>query len=301
VSRPSFAIDVVDSGYRLEGDETEWFERVLGRLEPELERGLGTVGVAYHFRGERLVLDQFVGRRCPDPVLGFIRAMYENVTPDTARAMCSTAGTLGAFSEFLRYLPATHRRGFADALASVGIADGILVGYPDGDGGWITFAAATEKPIRTFPQQRVTWSRMCAHLATAWRLRQRLGSANAAVEAVVSRTGRILDATGHASARVQRQRLAEGAKAIDKAKGRLRSRDPDAALELWRGLVSGRWSLIQRAEPDDATMLVAHRNDPANPDPRGLSPRERAIVELVLTGASNKHVAYTLGLADATV
>src|SRR5262249_20670941 len=41
--------------------------------------------------------------------------------------------------------------------------------------------------------------------------------------------------------------------------------------------------------------------DPATPDPRGLSSRERAIVELALTGASNKHIAYTLGLGSGTV
>jgi DNA-binding NarL/FixJ family response regulator len=234
-------------------------------------------------------------------VLGFVRAMYENVTPETARVMRSNAGMLCTFSEFLGHLPRTHRRGFADALANVGIADAFMVGYPDGDGGWITFAAATEVPIRTFPQQRTTWSRMCAHLATAWRLRRRLGTPKAAIEAVVSRTGRILDATGQASARGQRERLTAGAKAIDKAKGKLRKRDPEAALELWRGLISGRWSLIEHADMDDATVLVAHQNDPASPDPRGLSPRQRAIVELVLTGVSNKHVAYTLGLGSATV
>ncbi|NUO49330.1 MAG: helix-turn-helix transcriptional regulator [Polyangiaceae bacterium] len=297
----SFVIDVVETGYRLGGDEDAWLDRVLERLEPELERGLGTFAIAHQFAGERLVLDRFVGRSCPEPVLRFVRAMYENVEAETARAMCSTAGNLRAFSEFVRYLPAAERGAYVEVLAKVGIGDAAIVGYPDGDGGWLTFAAATEKPIRTFPKQRTTWSRMCAHLATAWRLRRRLGTPRTAIEAVVARDGRVLHAEGAALARTQRERLAEGAKAIDKATGGLRRRDPEAALELWRGLVSGRWSLIDRADAGDATVLIAHQNDPATPDPRGLSPRERAIADLVITGASNKHIAYTLGLGHATV
>jgi DNA-binding NarL/FixJ family response regulator len=110
----------------------------------------------------------------------------------------------------------------------------------------------------------------------------------------------VLEATD-ATTRAQRERLGGAARSIATARGALRRRDPEAALEIWRGLVSGRWSLVERAQAGGATVLIAHRNEPRAPDPRGLSPRERAIVELVLDGASNKQVAYTLGSSHGTV
>jgi DNA-binding NarL/FixJ family response regulator len=300
-SRPSFAIDVVEAGYQLDGTEHQWFDRVLERLTPELTHGLGTMGITYSFEGDRLKLGKIVGFECPPELVRFTCGMYENVPPDASRAIRSSAGNLCAFSEFTREIPPEQHVLMREAMRSVGCEDCTLVAYPDGDGGWIAFAALTEKQIRTFPGQRSIWLRVCAHLATAWRLRTRIGTAKAAVEAILSRDGRVLSASGVATKRESRDRLAQAADALGRARGMLRARDPLAAIDLWKGLVSGRWSLVDRIDSKGATVLVAHQNDPQTPDPRGLSPRERAIVELVLTGASNKHVAYTLGLGAGTV
>jgi len=227
--------------------------------------------------------------------------MYENITPETARALRASAGDVCALSDFMRGVSAPQQAAYRDVLARVGICDTLLLGYPDGDGGWITFAAIADKPIRTFPGQRTIWRRVAAHLATAWRLRTRIGTARAAAEAMISPSGRVISAEGTAAESRNRDRLSHAAKNIDRARSSLRRRDPMAAMDLWKGLVSGRWSLIDRVDTRGARVLIAHQNDPQTPDPRSLSPRERAIVELVMTGASNKHIAYTLGLGAGTV
>jgi DNA-binding NarL/FixJ family response regulator len=301
MKRTSFAIDVVEAGYRLDGTEEDWFDRVLERLAPELSRGLGTIGLTYSFEGERLVLGHLFGRACPAELLGFARMIYENVPPDASRAIQSSAGELRAFSEFARRFSPEEQEGLRVALRQVGLSDSLVVGYPDGNGGWIAFAALSEGPTRTFSGQRAIWRRVCAHLATAWRLRQRVGSAKDLVEAIMSPRGRVLSASGVAKSQASRERLTEAADALGKARGALRARDPLAAMDLWKGLVSGRWSLVERVDSDGTTTLLAHENEPQTPDPRGLSPRERAIVELALTGASNKHIAYSLGLGPGTV
>lgn len=301
MSRASFAIDVVEAGYRLEVGEAEWFDGVLERLAPELSCGLGMMAITYSFEGERLKLGRLVGRECPQQLVDLTRMIYENAPPDVTRAIRSSAGELRAYSEFARGVAPHEGEGIRDMMKAFGLADGRLVAYPDGDGGWIAFAAPGELPIRTFPRQRSIWRRVCAHVATAWRLRQRIGSAKDVVEAVMSPAGRVLSASGEAASRASRERLAQAVDALGRARGELRTRDPIAAMDLWKGLVSGRWSLIERIEGDGTTTLVAHENEPHAPDPRGLSPRERAIVELALTGASNKHIAYTLGLGSGTV
>jgi DNA-binding NarL/FixJ family response regulator len=265
VKRRSFAIDAVEAGYRLDGSEAQWFQRILDGLAPELARGFGTMAITYRVQGSRLALDRLIGSGCPAPFLAFTRAAYENVPPSVAGAIQSREGEFYAFSEFARRLPREQRTGYYSAFEALGFADALLVSHPDGAGGWLAFGAPAERPIRTVPRQRAVWRKVCAHLATALRLRRRLGSARAAIDAVLARG------------------------------------EPAGATHLWKELVAGRWSIVSHVRARRDRILLAHRNDPGAPDPRGLSPRERAIVDMVLTGASSKRVAYALGLAAPTV
>jgi DNA-binding CsgD family transcriptional regulator len=77
--------------------------------------------------------------------------------------------------------------------------------------------------------------------------------------------------------------------------------EADAALDNWHGLVDGRWSLVDRFDTDGKRFVVAVKNDPAHPDPRGLTPGERQVAEYVGMGRSTKEIAYILGVSDAAV
>jgi DNA-binding CsgD family transcriptional regulator len=72
-------------------------------------------------------------------------------------------------------------------------------------------------------------------------------------------------------------------------------------MAAWEGLVSGRWSLIDRFDSDQRRFVVAVRNDPQFPDPRGLSQRERQVAEYAGLGRSAKEIAYLLGVSAASV
>jgi len=297
---PTFAIDAVEAGYRLEGGNAAWFERVLEHVAPQIARGLGALGISFHFESGKLVLDYLSGRDTPPSLIEFTRVMYSGVVPSVARSIQGSPGHLYRFSEFLNRLPAEQREPYRDAFRASGIHDALIISHPDGDGGYVTFGAMAESPIRTVPKQRRVWRQVCAHLASSWRLQKRSGTIGAAIDAVLSRDGRIVSARGDAAVPAQQRQLEHSARAMARACGPLRRRDPEAALDLWRGLVSGRWSLIHRGR-GDGRSLVACRNEPCNPDPRRLSPREHAIVELAVTGAPNKQIAYALGLAPTTV
>lgn len=95
--------------------------------------------------------------------------------------------------------------------------------------------------------------------------------------------------------------IREAATAVGTARGSLRDDDPDRALELWQGLVSGRWSMVDHFDSDGRRYLVARRNQPAGLPLPGLSARERQVLAYMAMGRSNKHTAYALGIAPSTV
>jgi DNA-binding CsgD family transcriptional regulator len=152
---------------------------------------------------------------------------------------------------------------------------------------------------------RRLWTHVAVHFAAGARLRSALERRDSGTEpqadAVLSPTGRIVHAEGEAKERLARESLRESAIAIDRARGRLRRSDPDAALDTWTGLVSGRWSLVDRFESDGRRYVVAHRNEAVPARTLALTLRERQVVGHILLGHSSKLTAYALGVSPSAV
>ena len=295
-SAAALAIDLVESAYRLEPDAGAWFTGVLERAMPTLDRGLGVCGFSYSIRGSSVGFEHttYLG----PPELPEFRGIPPEITAQMARRM----GDFASISSFLRDVPPAARRAVTEHMRALGVADGLVAAFPDGEGGAIQFCSLSEAPLETPRGDRLAWRRIGAHLAAGWRLRRRLGAGRAISEAVMTESGAVLSTTEPASSRRAQRCLSQHGAAMTLARGELRREAPIRALELWRGLIAGRWSLVERREESGATVLVAYRNEPSlGRDPRGLTERETAIVELVRTGASNKQVAYTVGLAPGTV
>jgi DNA-binding NarL/FixJ family response regulator len=157
------------------------------------------------------------------------------------------------------------------------------------------------------PNVRAHWRRLSAHITAAQRLRSKLAAADLAAarleraEAVLAPDGAVSHATGEAKSRRARDALRAGLRAMERARGPLRQQSSVEALETWRGLVAGRWSLVDHFDSDGRRYVVAHRNAPEVADPRGLTARERQIAGYADLGRSNKEIAYELGLSQATV
>ena len=119
------------------------------------------------------------------------------------------------------------------------------------------------------------------------------------VDAVLSPSGKALHlepvAQGHAEA------LRIAALAIDRARARMRREDPGAALEAWRALVNGEWSLVDSFDSDNRRFLVARRNPVHRASVPSLSQREREVIGLRARLHGIKLIAYELGVSPATV
>jgi DNA-binding CsgD family transcriptional regulator len=175
---------------------------------------------------------------------------------------------------------------------------GILAFEPTGTGA--VMFGFTRDPTQPTSHEKARWAQATVHIATALRLRRTLRSVSDE-EAILSPDGKCEHAAPPAQGRASRESLREAVKAIDRARGRTRRRDQDEALAIWKGLCSGRWSLVDRFESDGRRYVVAFRNDPSVRDPRALTPRERQIATHAALGYSNKLIAYALGLSISTV
>ena len=120
-------------------------------------------------------------------------------------------------------------------------------------------------------------------------------------DAILRPDGQLEYANESAKTSPARASLRDAALAMDRARSSLRRKNPDEALSMWRALVSGRWSLVDKFDCDGRRFLVAHKNDPRTRALATLTAREQQITAYLALGHSNKRIAYELGLSESTV
>jgi DNA-binding NarL/FixJ family response regulator len=149
---------------------------------------------------------------------------------------------------------------------------------------------------------RMKYRRLAAHLSSAIRLRRRLTKAgNDAPDAIFDPAGRSHYACGDAKASDELKALRAAVRARERALASLRAGTTAEPLQLWNGMVSGRWSLLDRFESEGRRFVVALRNENIPSDPRSLTPREEQVAQLAGFGASNSRIAYALGVSAECV
>jgi DNA-binding CsgD family transcriptional regulator len=180
------------------------------------------------------------------------------------------------------------------------IADSIGLSVHDGEGFALQFSAPARAPVRVHGHSRAAWRKLGLHLGIAWRLRRRLEAGSEPVALVAG--GKIVDARGAAKARTARDALVEATRRLERARGKTERDDPERVLELWTGLVSGRWSLVDRWESDGRRYVAAYENR-ATPSARapGLVPWDVEVLRTYLLRASLEETAFALGIEGATV
>jgi DNA-binding CsgD family transcriptional regulator len=173
---------------------------------------------------------------------------------------------------------------------------------PSGRGCMVTIAVGRSEGTAAASH---VWQRLAAHIAAGNRLRSTLDALETAdaltcrAEAVIAANGAVEKAVGPAEPRAARDALREALIRIDKA--RSERAEARRSVELWRGLVAGRWSLVEHFERDGRRYYLAHKNDPELAPDRALTQRERQVLGYAELGHSNKLIAYELGLSSSTV
>ena len=232
----------------------------------------------------------------------------QSLSPEFVRAV-TPPGNAGTWSDVARDHPEELRA----LLEQLGYAEVFGITAVDPDGVGVDISAPLPETMKLSAKSRERWQMLGAHIASAYRLRRALTSRDDApdddtsglpygAEAVLDANHlHVVDAIGPVKDRNASQVLRRAARRVDQARGKLRKDDPRKALETWKALVRGRWSLVDWFDSDGRRFVLARPNPPKVFDPRGLSAQECQVITYVLLGDTNKLIAYRLGLSQGRV
>jgi DNA-binding CsgD family transcriptional regulator len=199
------------------------------------------------------------------------------------RTQGSVGSTVTGLGPRLHKVPGWHELWGPSIVDTVGLVS------VDARGDGVSLCAAIDHLGTLSPRESRLLARLATHVGARDRLRRiargrRLDEA----EVVISPEGKVLHATCPTP---EAARLGLEARQL----ARRYRHDPEAALEVWQGLVDGRWSLVDHVDTDQRRYVLAIKNSPTTAPRANLTEEQRQVVALAATGLSDKAIAYTFG------
>jgi DNA-binding CsgD family transcriptional regulator len=299
-ARSREVLALLDKSYNLVAEETAWLRGICDAALPLLDDGFGTCAWKADVTTGQIVA--FVTSGAPEWVPNLVRNLV-GASSQAERTIASRR----------RFTTLSHNFGVEQWLGldivkqhvlPYGVADALSIQSMDAEGRFVLVVCAPlREPIQPTEADDARWSRIASHVAAATRLRDKLlaRSTESDGEAIVTPTGAIEHAGGEAEARPAREILRMAVLRREAALAGRADADAEAPLRLWRGLVEGRWSMVDRFERDGRRYVVAHPNDMSAPGPRTLTAQERSVVAMAAMGQPVKLIAYDLGLSQSVV
>ncbi|HEY1536070.1 MAG TPA: LuxR C-terminal-related transcriptional regulator [Polyangiaceae bacterium] len=299
-------IGLVEAAYRAEADQKAWLNQ-LADAARSFDRGLGLVAFSARIvPAYGLRIDANATRNMDKGLEDFLSAATEEDPSMGAQTVQRGAsGAAATLSEAMGLDVLSARMGPAQRW---GCKDLLGIMSVDPGGSVVGLMVALHEIGGLSRRERVQWDRLSAHVVAGQRLQRRLLEANVARDAESDLGDAILRPDGHvehasesAKTPAARVSLRNAAIAMDRARSSLRRKDPDEALSLWRALISGRWSLVDKFDSDGRRYLIAHKNDPRTRALAALTTREQQVTTYLALGHSNKRIAYELGVSESSV
>jgi DNA-binding CsgD family transcriptional regulator len=247
----------------------------------------------------------------PDDLLPRIFGAAQEVGPELVGQWSDAVITRGvaALSEFKDEFP----RVFEVLVKSGRSKDGLNISAVDPDFHGVSISIPSPELIELTPKERERWQMLAVHITAGFRLRRGLIESTTPrgvtstelphdAEALLDSTKFVVSqAVGGAQDKAASEVIREAAVRVDRARGKLRKSDPEEALELWHGLVRGRWSLVDWFDTDGRRFVLAKPNAPNLGDPRGLTEREAQVVTYAARGETSKIIGYRFGISPPRV
>ncbi len=292
---------IIEAAYAQVESDREWLQGVADAAHPVIDAGLGVTVYSYNASDpSHLKLDNFADAGAPEGWRETAQQAVMTLPPEAVKVFYGGDPPTALLSTLQRKMPLPPAG--AQQLEEFGMRDALGVRGHNPSGHGLLLTAPGIGPMRLAPRVKAALDRVAAHLAAAWRLRRAgLGTARPDdAEAILEPSGKV----AHATEPLRNKRtLAPLLEALERRAGTtsMRQLDPESALELWRALVAGRWSLVDHEERGGRRYILACKNGPEVTSPQTLNPLERAATAYASWGHSNKLIAYELGIAPSTV
>jgi DNA-binding NarL/FixJ family response regulator len=296
-------ISLIEAGYNLEGNERQWLDNLCDCADGLLDPSGLRYGCIVRYTPTTCQLGIVRVLKILEPLGRLFHASLDEPTIDLLYRqghIVDTASNL-VFPKYPNSMKLLEKM-TSFFLGST--PDMFSVNCQTGTGECVIFSALLRERRKPTALERKRWPQVAAHLGAGLRLRTKLRELALSalpVDAVLDPHGRMHDGYGPATERDSREKLREAVQRIEQARTNAGRNEPDTALDNWEALVDGRWSLVDRFDRDGKRYVIAVTNDPAHPDPRGLTPRERQVAEFAGLGRSAKEVGYSLGVTSSTV
>ena len=292
---------MIESAYRVDLPLDAWFDDVVSAMSRALDGEARGVGMLFDAtRPDWVELSKLRTQGFPEWVKPALETPVD--MPIDVRMAAVRVFRRGAFGRLFDFLD-QYGPPLSALLRGCGIEQLSGLIAPDPTLRSCLFGVAT-RDKQYSRRTHYLWTKVGAHLSAGLRLRRVLDSMreeNSNVvehaEAVLSTNGKVEHAAGPATAAAARSALQEALVRIDAA----RSEAEEESVDLWSGLVAGRWSLVEHHEHDGRRYFLAYRNDPDLTKVRALTARELQVCSYAALGYTNKLIGYTLGLATPTV
>jgi DNA-binding CsgD family transcriptional regulator len=282
---------IVEAAYAIEAPPRPWALRLLESTARVVGAGISAFACAFEETNDgRIRFDRgsVASLGVNDDMLESIFASHEQAPTGALAAVFAKAR--GTARCILTSEAIANKTRFADGPQSAGGAahDGINIAATDVDDRGFLISIAVPAGYRLSDRTRQALARVGNHVLAAMRLRRRLGH-----------TDRFAP-DGEAKLAEARRALVHASKTIEHVRTSMRS-EADGPLELWKGLISARWTMVDSFDREGARYVVARENRRAATGPESLTQTERAVVSFAARGLSTKEIAHALGISDATV
>lgn len=301
-------ISIVETAYSLEGDDHEWLSEVTRAAATDLDSGLGVFGFFYDVdEADEITYHTPVAVEVDVPLDELLPRPPVSTKPSVVRRLYVYGPTSGTLEDlvswgFITRDEAAERRA---AFARDAWADMLCVRIHDSERKQgACLSGPMREASRALPAFIERWERLAAHLAAGLRLRRTLAAGDteglAGADAILSPAGD-LELMDGAIGQTAQESLRAVVREVERVRATKKREAADKALTLWKGLVAGRWSLVDHYDTDGRRYLIARRNDPHASDPRALTEREREVAVCLAQGQANKLIAYELDVSMSTV
>jgi DNA-binding CsgD family transcriptional regulator len=296
-------VSVIEAAYSKDAD---WIPQLMSSIYPVLNEGCGVVSWRFEIERtpegrERLHVFSPVFMGCPVELFDALGRAATRTDEHTMRLFYRSAPGI-SITQILGGREKAMSHGGLQELAPVGVHDQLLLQCSNLDHKGFVVAAPMPIAKNIHPRRTRALARLAVHIAAANRLRHNaVDRGDVDTDAVLSPAGKVLHAEGNAKDQSARHELQRAVLDMELGRGALRKNEPERAVQLWRALVAGRWSLIESVDTDGRRFLLARRNAPSIADPKALGIEERRVAGHAALGHSTKLTAYALGIASSTV